>query len=148
MDSQCIFHLLILQTFSSLATAGVDVKQKRLFSISSSPLGGSRTKMTNQSISQPQLVSVLDSQAYRVTLLFQFSGSDSDQVELRLLYERVPHHFTPDLGKLDNPIVKYIQAGLARYCIFIGRIYKIYILPMHSGIQYLLGCEVHNLRPA
>ena len=28
---------------------------------------------------------------------------------MRLLYERVPHHYTPDLGKLDNPIVKYIQ---------------------------------------
>ena len=129
---QCIFHMLILQTFSALATATVDVKQKRLFSISSSPLGGSRNKMINQSISQPQLVSVLDSQPYRVTLLFQFSGSDSDQVELRLLYERVPHHFTPDLGKLDNPIVKYIQAGI--YYIFNESIYNACILAYRYSI--------------
>ena len=39
----------------------------------------------------------------------QFSDSDSEELEVRLLYERVPHHYTPDLGKLDNPIVKYIQ---------------------------------------
>ena len=48
----------------------------------------------------------------RTIFILQFSGSDSAQVELRLLYERVPHHYTPDLGQLDNPIVKYIQAGL------------------------------------
>ena len=41
--------------------------------------------------------------------VFQFSDSDSAQLEMRLLYERVPHHYTPDLGQLDNPIVKYIQ---------------------------------------
>ena len=71
MDSQCVFLLFVLQTLSASAT--VDIKQKRLFSISSAPLGV-RTKAINQSISQPQLVSVIDSQPYMVTLLFQVGG--------------------------------------------------------------------------
>ena len=106
MTPHCISLLLSLQTLSGWARH--DLQQKRLFSISSFPLGV-RTKTINQNISQPQLVSVTDSQPYMVTLLFQFADSDSAQLEMRLLYERVPHHYTPDLGKLDNPIVKYIQ---------------------------------------
>ena len=26
-----------------------------------------------------------------------------------MLYERVPHSYTPDIGKLDSPIERYIQ---------------------------------------
>ena len=29
-------------------------------------------------------------------------------MKVKLLYERVPHHYIPDLGKLENPIVRYI----------------------------------------
>ena len=68
MNYQCFLLLLSLQTFSVLTR--LDIKQKRLFSISSFPLG-IRTKTVNQNVSQPQLVSVTDSQPYRVTLLFQ-----------------------------------------------------------------------------
>ena len=107
MTPQCISLLLSLQTLSGWART--DIQQKRLFSISSFPLGVIKTKTVSQNISQPQLVSVTESKPYMVSLLFQFSESDSAQVEMRLLYERVPHHYTPDLGKLDNPIVKYIQ---------------------------------------
>ena len=106
MNSPLVLLVLVLQTCS--AWAKVDLQQKRLFSLSSSPLGV-LTKSRQQNISSPQLVSVTDSQPYMVSLLFQFSDSDSAQVEVRLLYERVPHHYTPDLGQLDNPIVKYIQ---------------------------------------
>ena len=68
MNSQSFFLLLSLQTFS--VWAKLDIQQKRLFSISSFPLG-IRTKTLNQNASQPQLVSVTDSHPYRVTLLFQ-----------------------------------------------------------------------------
>ena len=71
MTPHCISLLLSLQTLSGWTR--VDLQQKRLFSISSAPLGV-RTKAINQSISQPQLVSVIDSQPYMVTLLFQVGG--------------------------------------------------------------------------
>ena len=76
MNSPRVVLVLILQTCS--AWAKVDLQQKRLFSLSSSPLGV-LTKSRQQNISSPQLVSVTDSQPYMVSLLFQFSDSDSAQ---------------------------------------------------------------------
>ena len=81
LDIFLVRSLLTLLALSGCA-ATVEVKQKRLFSISSSPV---RTKTSHHNLTSssflPQLVSVIDLQPYMVTLLFQVKITNIGQVQ-------------------------------------------------------------------